>query len=217
MKTSGKLQGKWLSQLLITFSLVFLAFGLFNLGWYAWPSPTDGVQLTIPAGILKGAPGGTNYASLADYSLSLSWPRWLRVHQTGKLQVSLKESEDRAANAALARPAQVVLIEPVLVGLAVNPPGRMQTSMAGRQSLEMSWELIGQSRGAYPGKVVVSFGFFDQFSNELVAVPVAVVDVSLQILSLWDDQPQMALWMGGIGLVLWGALFVLGRLVQVRK
>jgi hypothetical protein len=217
MKMSGKLQGKWLSQLLFTCSLVFLAFGLFNLGWYVWPSPTDGVQLTIPAGILKGAPGGTNYASLADYSLSLSWPRWLRIQQKGKLQVILIESEDRAANAALARPAQVVLIEPVLVGLAVNPPGRMQTSMADGQSLEMSWELIGQSRGAYPGKVVVSFGFFDQLSNELVAVPVAVVDVSLQIVSLWDDQPQMALWMGGIGLVLWGALFVLGRLVQVRK
>ena len=211
------MQGNFLSQLLFTLSLVFLAFGLFNLGWFAWPSPTDAVQLNIPAGLLKGAPSGTTYASLADYNLSLSWPRWLRVEQDGKLEVALVEIQDSDASALVERPAQVVVFEPTLAGLSVDPPGRMQASLAAGQSLALSWSLVGRSRGEYPGKVLVSFGFYDQFSSELVLVPVAVVDINVQVVGLWNNQPRLALWLGGVGMALWGALFVLGRLVQVRK
>lgn len=217
MKTSSRTQGNWLSKLLFTMSLVFLAFGLFNLGWFAWPNPTDAIQISIPAGILKGAPSGTTYASFVDYSLSLSWPSWLRVEQEGALRVSLVEVEDVDAHAMVSRPAQVVVIEPSLFGLEVDPPGRMQTSIASGQSLEMSWTVVGRSKGEYPGQILVSFGFYDPFSSELVAVPVAVVDSDVQVVSLWNNQPQLALWFGGVGLALWGALFVLGRLAQTRQ
>jgi hypothetical protein len=216
MKPSSLIQGNWLSQLLFTLSLVFLAFGLFNLAWFVWPNPTDAVQLTIPAGMLKGAQSGTTYASLADSNLSLSWPAWLRVEQEGALQVSLIAVEDADANTMVSRPAQVIVIEPNLFGLAVDPPGRMQASLAAGQSLDMSWAVVGRSRGEYPGKVLVSFGFYDQISRELNTVPVAVVDMDIRVVSLWDNQPQLALWLGSVGMVLWGALFVLGRLVQIR-
>jgi hypothetical protein len=177
----------------------------------------DAIQLSIPKGRLAGAPTGTTYASMADYRLSLSWPSWLRMAQEGALQVFLEEIEEVNASSQTEQPAQVILVEPLLTGIEVDPPGRMQTSLASSQSLEMSWTLIGQARGVYPGKVLVSLAFFDESSNELVAVPVAVVDIAVRVANLWGVEPKLALWFGGVGLALWGALFVLGRWVQARR
>jgi hypothetical protein len=58
---------------------------------------------------------------------------------------------------------------------------------------------------------VVSFGFFDETLGELVPVPVAVVDFSIQVVTLWGLARGLVLWLGVVGLVLWGALFILGR------
>jgi len=216
MTHSGKLHGNWLSQLLFTLSLAFLAFGLLNLGWYTWPTSTDALQLTIPKGTLAGAPAGTTYASFSDYSLAISWPRWQRIGKEGFLKVTLTEIISIDVQNQESQSNQVILIEPSLAGMVIDPPGKMQANLALGQTLEMTWALQGDLKGEYPGKVLVSFGFFDESLMELVSVPVAVVDISVRVTSLWGANPQLALWFGAVGLVFWGALFVLGRFSQVR-
>jgi hypothetical protein len=207
--------GGWLGQLLFTLSLVFLAFGLFNLGWAMWPAPTDAVQFAIPAGVLPGVPAGKTYASVADYTLTVSWPVWVRAGETGTLRVTLTEA---AADAGLAagRPVQVVLVEPAIAALPLDPPGRVQATLAAGQDLDLTWDVDGALAGEYPGKVIVSFGFYDEALAELVTVPVAVVDVTVRVTALWGLEAGLAVWFGLVGLVLWGALFVLGRVAQGR-
>ncbi len=58
------------------------------------------------------------------------------------------------------------------------------------------------------------FGFFDEEAEQLVPVPVAVMDIDLIISSLWGLDAPLALWFGLVALVLWGALFILGRTMQ---
>jgi hypothetical protein len=57
----------------------------------------------------------------------------------------------------------------------------------------------------------VSFGFIDEAQAELVAVPVAVVDLHIQVIGLWGLDSGLVIWFGLVSLVLWGALFILGR------
>ena len=45
-------------------------------------------------------------------------------------------------------------------------------------------------------------------------MPVAVVDIDLTVSALWGLESQLSLWFGLVALVLWGALFILGRTVQ---
>ena len=56
----------------------------------------------------------------------------------------------------------------------------------------------------------LSFGFYDEAAQELVTVPVAVVDIDLTVSALWGLESQLSLWFGLVALVLWGALFILG-------
>jgi len=207
--------GGWLAQLLFMLSLIFLAFGLFSLGWAMWPAPTDAVQFAIPAGVLPGVPAGKTYASVADYTLTVSWPVWVRAGEAGTLNVTLTEA-DADAGLAAGRPAQVVLVEPAIAALPLDPPGRVQATLAPGQELDLTWEVDGALAGEYPGKVVVSFGFYDEALAELVSVPVAVVDVTVRVTALWGLEAGLAVWFGLVGLVLWGALFVLGRVAQGR-
>lgn len=213
MRRNAKARGGWLSQFLFVLSLIFLGLGLFSLGWAVWPAPTAGVQIAIPAGVLAGAPAGTTYASLADYTLNVSWPRWIRAGETGTIVVALSAVETGELQ-AVDRAAQVVLVEPEILALPVDPPGRMQASLASGQSLNLNWQVEGILTGQYPGKLNVSFGFYDETLAELVPVPVAVVDMSIRVRALWGIEASLVIWFGVVGLVLWGTLFVLGRLAQ---
>ncbi|MCB2209364.1 hypothetical protein KQH62_00595 [bacterium] len=198
----------WLPQFLFGLSLVFLGFGLWAVGWVVWPEASDMVQYQLPAGTLPGSPAGEDYASLADYTLTVEWPRRLRVGQAGELQVILAE---RDADAEPAQGAQIVLVEPALFGLTLDPPGMLQVSKAPGHALTPSWDVTGQSAGDYAGKVYISFGFYDAEEETMSAVPVAVADVSVSVSAFFGLNAQLALWFGLVALVLWGALFVLGR------
>lgn len=216
MKKTKEGRGKWLGQVLYTISLGFLAFGLFNLGWAMWPAPTDAVQFEIPAGVLPATPAGETYASLSDYALSVSWPRWLRMGETGTIRVTLTDMDGEDVSSAVDRPAQVLLVEPAIAGIQVTPPGRIQANLADGQDLDLTWTVDTGLVGEHPGKVFVSFEFYDQTLAELVPVPVAVVDVAIRVTALWGMESALALWFGLVGLVLWGVMFVLGRVVQGR-
>ncbi len=202
-----------MSRCLFALSLTALAFGLIHLGWGVWPAPNDGVGISIPAGVLPGAPLGTTYASMADYTLNVSWQKRIRLGESGKLSVSLSEAE-ADTDAALDRPAQVVLVEPAFTGVTLAPAGSVQANLAAGQELTLTWEVEEAETGDYTGKVYVSFGFYDDALGELVSVPVAVVDAAIRVTALWGLEGRLALWLGLVGVALWGALFLLGRAVE---
>jgi hypothetical protein len=210
MNESSGGQKTLISKLLYALSLILLGFGLVNLGWAAWPAPTDARTFAIPAGTLPGAPSGTDYASLADYQMQVSWPRWIRAGETGQILVTLSEV-DLPEEEVLEQETQILLVEPSLIGLPVDPPGRVQINIGSGQDLRQRWTVDGAIAGEYPGKLVVSFGFFDESLGQIAAVPVAVVDFSVQVVALWGVGRGLALWLGVVGMVLWGALFILGR------
>lgn len=202
-------QQKALSQVLFGLSLLFLLLALTILAWAVWPNTSDSAQLSIPVGALPGAPEGSGFSSQADYTLTLDWPDWLRKGQTGELRASLVE-----VDAPEGRESQVVLIEPALTGLSLDPPGLVQASLAAGQDLVETWQVDARAAGDFNGKVYVSFGFYDEEQEELIAVPVAVVDVALRITSIWGLSNQLALWIGLVALAFWGALFIMGRVVR---
>jgi len=212
-KSPGK--QRWLSQFLFVLSLVFLAFGLVSLGWGVWPSPTNAVAFTIPVGVLPGAPLGKTYASMADYALNVSWQTWIRMGESGTITLHLSEM-DADAGSAVERPAQVVLVEPVVPGVRLEPGGRMQANLAAGQELTLTWEAEGAVPGEYGGKLYVSFGFYDEALAEMVPVPVAVVDLAFRVTALYGLEGRLVLWLGLVGVALWGALFLLGRAVEGR-
>lgn len=202
-------QQKALSQVLFGLSLLFLLLALTILAWAVWPNASDSAQLSIPAGTLPGAPEGAGYASQADYTLTLDWPVWLRKGQAGELRATLVEGEALAD-----RGTQVVLIEPALTGLTLDPPGLVQANLAAGQDLVETWQVDTSTAGDFTGKFYISFGFYDAEQEQLIAVPVAVVDIALRVTSIWGLNTQLALWFGLVALVFWGALFILGRVVR---
>lgn len=203
----------WLSQGLFALSLLFLLFGLLSLGWVVWPAPVDAVEIIIPKGILPGAPQGKDFASLSTYRLQVSWPRWVRSGANGSMHAVLTDLDDPASPIP-EQDAQVVLVEPVIPGLSISPAGQAQAALADLQDLDLSWELRGQEPGEFPGKMTISFGFFDPEIGELQPVPVAVVDLHIRVIDLWGLAPGLAIWFGMVSLVLWGVLLIAGRMVQ---
>lgn len=201
-----------LAQGLFVSSLLFLGLALFSLGWTVWPAPTEAVQISIPAGPLPGAPADSAFASLAEYTLSVEWPSWIRKGQKGMTFVRMAQSAEGQTN----REAQIVLVEPIIPGLPIEPKGQLQTSLAEGQELDLGWDLTGLQVGEYPGKVMISFGFYDEALGEIVATPVAVTDVIVRVTALWGLPASLTLWLGLVGLALWGALFLLGRVVEAR-
>ncbi len=204
---------RWLSQVLFTLSLLFLIFGLFNLAWAVWPAPVDGVELIIPEGILPGAPQGYDNASLSTYRLQISWSRWMRSGRNTKIHAVLTDMDDPAAPMP-DQDAQLVLIEPVIPGLLISPAGQTQAVLADQQALALSWDVIAQEPDEFPGKMMISFGFFEPEIDELQPVPVAVVDMDIRVIDLWGLAPGMAIWFGMVSLVLWGGLLIAGRMMQ---
>jgi hypothetical protein len=214
MKPNPFRKNRRLSQVLYALSLVFLAFGLFNLGWAVWPPPIDGRQFEIPAGHLPAAPGDEAYASLSRYSLEISWSRWIRRGETGVIHLHLTDLEGlESLPQGDVQVAQVVLVEPVPYPLQVDPPGGVQANLGDDQDLLLSWQVAGDHSGSFPGKMFVSFGFYDETLQELVTVPVAVVDFTIQVTDLWGLESGLVIWLGLVGMLLWGVLFVLGRLM----
>ena len=209
-------RSKRLSRLLYGLSLALLALGLINLGWAVWPSPTDARTFTIPAGPLPGAPSGKDYDSLADYELRVSWSRWIRVGEEGQILVVLSDLDTPAAESR-AGETQVVLLAPSVISLPVDPAGQAQANLGPGQDLYQAWSVGGTMAGEYPGKLVAAFGFFDDALGQLVPVPVAVVDLDIQVVSLWGLARGLVLWLGVVGIALWGALFILGRVVEGRS
>ena len=61
------------------------------------------------------------------------------------------------------------------------------------------------------------FAFYDEEQAALVTVPVVVVDVATRVDALWGLEANLVLWLGFVGLVLWGALFVIGRVVEGKE
>ena len=211
-------KGHRLSQFLYTLSLAFLVLGLFLLAWAVWPAPTDAVQISIPAGPLPGAPSQVDFTSLSDYALNISWPRWIRLGEEGLLHLRLTELDKTPHPEGATHSVQMVLVEPTLHPLPINPPGSMQANLGDDQELLLTWEVTGTSRGEFAGKMFVSFGFFhddapteDEAQQRLVAIPVAVVDLHVQVIELWGLETALVIWFGLVSLVLWGALFILGR------
>lgn len=217
MNDRRTVQGKWQSRVLYGLSLIFLILGLINLGWATWPRQQDAVQIDLPAGVLPGRPAGTNYASLAAYDLRITWPRWIRLGERGTIQVMMIPAEGEDPANQIENATQVVLIEPSMGMMPVAPAGRLQANLALGQTLDTSWTVVGEQVGDYAGKVYLSFGFYEEAADELVPVPVAVVDIAIRVTSLWGQQQPLALWLGFVGLALWGALFLLGRWVQLKS
>ena len=211
-------KGHRFSQILYTLSLVFLVLGLFLLAWAVWPEPTDAIQINIPAGPLPGAPGEVDFTSLSDYALNISWPRWVRLGDVGQIHLRLTDLDDMPLPGGATRSVQMVLVEPILHPLPISPPGSVQANLGDDQELLLTWEVTGASRGEFAGKMFVSFGFFhddapteDEAQQRLVAIPVAVVDLHVQVIELWGLETALVIWFGLVSLVLWGALFILGR------
>jgi hypothetical protein len=218
MKERLSSRNRVIGQILYFFSLIFLIFGLFCLAWVVWPAPRDAVSTTIPEGVLPGAPPGKDYASLGKYSLNISWPRWQRLGEgyqniTLFLDEPTQEDGDDQENRAV----QVVIAEANLAGLPIEPTGRIQHTLGPGQDMTISWAVPGIQVGKFPGEVIFSFGFFEEDSAEMIAVPVAVVDVQVKVISLFGLRHQMVLWFGFIGLVFWGVFFVLGRWVKTKN
>jgi hypothetical protein len=214
MKRGLHERGGWVSHVLFVMSLLSLGMGLFLLGWAVWPVPTDGVQIPISKGILPGAPSGTDYASLADYTLNLSWPRWLRVGDEGEITLTLTSTEQ--IDDSEEGEVQIVVGEPVRIGLTLTPPAATQASLAPGSDMLMTWKIFSDQSGEYPGKVIVSFGFYDELSNELALVPVVVVDTFIIISALWGMRTGLTMWLGLVGVMLWGVFFLLGRVAQAK-
>lgn len=208
-------RGGWVSQVLYTLSLISLGMGLFLIGWAVWPAPFDGVQIPVSKGILPGAADGSDYASLADYTLSISWPRWLRVGDEGEIQLTLSESEPNHDGVGEGQ-VQIVMGEPLMKGLTLSPPAATQGSLTPGSDLSMTWDVSTDQPGEYPGKVMVSFGFYDEISDEFDIVPVAVVDSLTIVTGLWGMGAGLAIWIGFVGMMLWGVMFLLGRMAQAR-
>jgi hypothetical protein len=204
-----------LSQFLYSLSLVFLGIGLFSLGWAVWPPPMDVVQFNIPPGPLPGAPGDGGFSSLSDYSLEISWQRWVRRGESGVLQLRLTDMDPLPQ--AERDASQVLLAEPALYPLRVEPPGEVQANLGDDQTMLLTWAVNGDERGTYGGKLYVSFGFFDDAEDALIAIPVAVLDLDIQVIELWGLAPGLVIWFGLVSLVLWGGMFVLGRVVAGRS
>jgi hypothetical protein len=204
---------KRLSRALYALSLALLLFSLTSLAWAVWPVPTDARTFTIPAGPLPGAPSGTSFASQVDYTLQVSWPRWIRAGEAGQIVVSLSEAE-ASVDETQARETQIVLLSPSVTGLPLDPAGQTQINLGPGQELTQAWSVDGLAAGDHAGKLVAAFGFFDDALGQLVPVPVAVVDLSIQVVTLWGLARGLVLWLGVVGLALWGALFILGRVVE---
>ncbi len=204
---------RFLSRLLFALSLFFLAFGLVSLGWAMWPTSQSALVLTIPSGVLPGAPAGTVYASPFESILTVTWPRRVRLGQTGPLWVDVTPS-DPTVSEAVKEDLQVILVEPVLPGIKLDPPGLVQGNLSADQPLSFAWTLEPLEKGTFFGKVYISFGFYEEATDEMKAVPVAVVDFDVQAVSLWGLEANLVLWLGVIGLVFWGACFIIGRFLQ---
>jgi hypothetical protein len=203
-----------LGQGLFILSLLFLATGLFCIGWAAWPATWDDVTMTIPAGILPGAPPGKTYASHAKYVLKVSWPRWMRLKESGgNVKLLFSEVED-APQDGLERPVQLVIGEASLAGLPIEPTGQIQTNLGAGQDLELWWAVPPIHAGDFSGGIILSFGFFEEETPGMITVPVAVVDYNIRVISLFGMERNLVLWLGFVGVVLWGVLFVVGRAVQ---
>jgi len=215
VKGRPKHQQHWISQGLFGLSVVFLLLGLISLAWAVWPSSTDAVQINIPAGALPATPDGTDFASLADYELSISWPRWVRLGDSGSIDVFLSGVVGQADDGT-DQAIQVILIETTLQRLRVEPAGLVQHNIAPGTDLNVLLAVEAVQKGEFPGKVLVSFGFFDDENDEMVPVPVAVVDVTVQVKSWLGLETGIVIWLGFVSLVLWGVLFLLGRYMQVR-
>ncbi|MBW6467075.1 MAG: hypothetical protein K0B06_11270 [Brevefilum sp.] len=201
------------SQVLYTLSLAFLAFGLFNLAWAVWPPPTDAIQIMIPAGSLPAAPESMLFISLSEYALNISWPRWLRQGESGTLHLVLTDLDHSPRTVEQNQLAQVILAEPAIYPMQIDPLGGIQAILGDDQELLLAWEVAGEEQGSFPGKIFVSFGFYDEPTEELVTVPVAVVDIYIQVVTLWGRGAGFAIGLGVVSLVLWGVLFILGRVV----
>ncbi len=215
MKHRFSNRGGWVSQVLYVLSLMCLGMGLFLLGWAVWPVPTEAVQIPISKGVLPGVPTGTGYASLTDYTLSVSWQRWFRVGDVGTIQLEMNETDPDKGDVGEGE-VQIVVAEPLLSSLTLSPPGTIQANLAPSNDLAMIWEVKAGKDGEYHGKVLVSFGFYNEALDEMTIVPVAVVDVLIIVTSLWGMGSRMAMWFGLVGIVLWGALFLMGRMVHVK-
>lgn len=244
MKRKNHPKNRPLSQILYTFSLVFLLLGLFLLAWTVWPVPIDVVQMRIPAGPLPASPPGAEFANLSDYDLRISWPRWVRQGETGQIHLDLTDTYLTTQPAGDTQSVQIILIEPTIVKvsqeypgntdglyesnypLLITPPGSLQANLGDDQDLYLTWQVNGIRRGNYTGKMFVSFGFFydeaepaptnDPSQEKIIAVPVAVVDFQIRGIQLWGMQPGLVTWFGLLCLVLWGALFILGRVIAER-
>jgi len=187
---------------------------MFALGWKVFPSPVDGVHINIPAGALPGAPEGDGFVSLSEYSLKITWPRWIRRGETGLLRLSLTDLDP--APAALVDSTQIVMVEPALFPLQVDPMGEIQVSMGDDQTLQLLWKVKGEQSGKYAGKLYISFGFFDEPGHALMAIPVAVVDVNLRVIELRALSSGLLIWVGLLSLVLAFGLFILGKAASKR-
>ncbi len=203
------------SKFLIGLSLVFFGIGLFHIGWAVWPSSTDAVQFTIPEGVLPGAPTGAGYASLADYALSISWPRWFRLGDSGSIHVFLTPTAEPDIQPEV-QAVQIVMIEMAAKNLQIEPAGRTQYNIAPDSDLTVIRSVNASQQGEFDAKVLVSFGFYDEANNEVVPIPVAVVDIDIRVIDLWGAGSGLALWFGFVGLALWGVFFLWGRFLQAR-
>ncbi len=108
------------------------------------------------------------------------------------------------------------MVEVDISRLPLAPSGLTQHNMAPGTDLQTSRIVTAVQTGEFPGKALVSFGFFDEEMNELVPVPVAVVDFEIDVRSLWGLEHGIVIWLGFVGLVLGGVMFLLQRYVQVK-
>lgn len=206
-----------MSKGIFTLSLVCLITGLFLLAWRLRPAPAEAVETIIPKGVLPAAPQGENFASLSDYRILISWPRWIWREEIGTIGFTLTDLDDTPVLNEQTGNVQVLSLELDLFPLFVEPQGDLQVNIADEQDLVLEWEVVGQERGVFPGKVYLSFNFFDEARQTFTSVAVAVIDIKIEVIDLWGMKPGMVTWLGFIALLLWGVFLLLSRVWHLQN
>ncbi len=206
-----------MNPVLSSISLVWLIFGLFLLAWRLWPPPIDANDVIIPKGDLPAAPDGEHFATISDYQITVSWPRWIRRGEKDIIKLSLIDLDHQSSAGDHAQIVQIVSIEPIAHPLNINPQGSLQVHMGDEQNLYLEWEISGDKIGSYPGKIYFYFNFYDESNQNFIKVPAAVIDFEIKVTDLWGLTSGAALWIGFIALLFWGIFLLLAMITVLKR
>lgn len=192
-------------------SLVCLFVSLFLLTWSLWSSPSDSAEIFIPEGFLPVTHDDARFKSQSDYSVAVSWSRWIRRGESGAIKLYLKDLSHNNISGDQSQTVQILSVEPVLHYFSIDPPGALQVTIGDEQDLALEWSVKAERQGSFLGKVYLSFVFFDDINTSLVTLPVAVLDFNIDVIDLWGMPSSFTKWLGFSFLFLWGIFLLLAK------